>query len=116
MPTTPTPGQTPEDQKTDNLIAYSLGGIDVKVNRFIFGAIALLLALLALVAVKQGAFTPTTQLYFYPRTAYDLNKGMAVKLIGFKVGTVKSVNLEKDMRVKVTMMIDTEYAKLLGKN
>jgi phospholipid/cholesterol/gamma-HCH transport system substrate-binding protein len=42
-----------------------------------------------------------------------MNKGMAVKLVGFKVGSVESIAIEKDLRVMVELKIDATYAPMI---
>ena len=72
-----------------------------------------LAAVVVLLAYQQGAFTQRIQLYFLAGSAEGMNKGMAVKLVGFKVGSVESIAIEKDLRVMVELNIDAEYAPMI---
>ncbi len=80
---------------------------------FVLAALALLVALLAAVAWKQGAFTKTTQLYFFAHSADGMNKGMAVKFRGFRIGTVEELSLEPSGSVKVRLVIDSAYTRFV---
>ena len=83
---------------------------------FALTALLLLLALIGGVAWKQGAFAKTTQLYFFAKTAYGMNKGMAVKFSGFRIGSVEEVSLEPNGSVKVRMVIDNAYTRFVSKD
>ena len=83
---------------------------------FALTALLLLLALIGGVAWKQGAFAKTTQLYFFAKTAYGMNKGMAVKFSGFRIGSVEEVSLEPNGSVKVRMVIDNAYTRFVPKD
>jgi phospholipid/cholesterol/gamma-HCH transport system substrate-binding protein len=61
-------------------------------------------------------FTPTIKAYFYAGTADGLNKGMAVKLVGFRVGSVQDISIEPDRRVKVELDIVEKYASMIFGN
>jgi phospholipid/cholesterol/gamma-HCH transport system substrate-binding protein len=80
-----------------------------------FGLAALLLlaALFAAVAWKQGAFAKTTQLYFFANTGDGMNKGMAVKFRGFRIGTVEELSLEPSGKVKVRMVVENTYIRFV---
>lgn len=80
---------------------------------FMLAALLLLVALLAGVAWKQGAFTKTTQLFFFANSADGMNKGMAVKFRGFRIGTVAEISLEPSGSVKVRMLIDSAHTRFV---
>jgi phospholipid/cholesterol/gamma-HCH transport system substrate-binding protein len=80
---------------------------------FVLAALLLMCALVGAVAWKQGLFAKTTQLYFFANTAYGMNKGMAVKFSGFRIGSVDEVTLESDGSVKVRMLINTSYLRFV---
>ncbi len=80
---------------------------------FVLAALLLLAALFAGIAWKQGAFTKTTQLFFFAKTGYGMNKGMAVKFRGFRIGTVEEVSLEPSGSVKVRLVIDSTYTRFV---
>jgi len=80
---------------------------------FLVVAVASLLVAIALLAYNQGAFTRTIRVFFYAGTADGMNTGMAVKLVGFKVGAVDGITIEPDLRVKVELKVDAKYASMI---
>ena len=80
---------------------------------FVLAALALLVALAAAVAWKQGAFTKTTQLFFFAKSADGMNKGMAVKLRGFRIGTLEELSLEPGGNVRGRLVIDSAYTRFV---
>jgi phospholipid/cholesterol/gamma-HCH transport system substrate-binding protein len=80
---------------------------------FVLTALVLLAALIGAVAWKQGLFTKTTQLYFFAKSAYGMNNGMAVKFSGFRIGTVEEVTLEPNGSVKARMAVDNTYIRFV---
>lgn len=96
----------------------SRGARDITLASRIFLVVAVLsLAVTGvLLAYNQGAFTPTVKVYFYAGTADGMNKGMAVKLVGFNVGSVGSISIEPDLRVKVELKIVEKYAPMIYSN
>jgi phospholipid/cholesterol/gamma-HCH transport system substrate-binding protein len=77
----------------------------------LFIGVGLLLGggLLLGLAVRQGYFSPKTPVYFIASSGSDLRPGMAVKLSGFKIGQVHSVELNQRARVDVEMQIEDKY-------
>jgi len=96
----------------------SRGARDITLASRIFLVVAVvsLVAAALLLAHNQGAFTPTVNVYFYAGTAEGMNKGMAVKLVGFNVGSVGSIAIEPDLRVKVELKIVEKYAPMIYSN
>jgi phospholipid/cholesterol/gamma-HCH transport system substrate-binding protein len=72
-------------------------------------------ALLAF-AYAHRWLTPTLDLYFYTHTATGLNRGMAVKLVGFNVGSLDEVSIVGELRVKGKVVIDRKYRDAVGKD
>jgi len=89
------------------------GARDITLASRIFLALAVLsmAAGVALLAYHQGAFTRRIHVYFL--AADGMNTGMAVKLVGFKVGSVDSMSIDNDLRVKVDMKIDAKYVEMI---
>lgn len=63
--------------------------------------------------VKKGYLTPKSTVYFVADSGQDIKTGMPVKLSGFKVGSVESLTLDRETRVRVEMRIEDEYMALL---
>jgi ABC-type transporter Mla subunit MlaD len=79
-------------------------GIRKQVNAFLLTAFLGFIGLVGLVAYKQGMFEQHTQIYFHAPDATGINKGMAVRLHGVPVGTVKEVELaERGARVRLAI-------------
>jgi len=92
------------------------GARDITLASRIFlgvGVVSLVAAVL-LLAYHQGAFTKYIHVFFNAETADGLNKGMAVKLVGFKVGSVENISIGSDLGVRVEVKIDAQYAPMLG--
>jgi len=80
---------------------------------FLVLGVVSLVAAVVLLAHHQGAFTKRIHIYFVAETANGMNKGMAVKLVGFKVGAVEGITIENDLRVMVALAVDAEYAPMI---
>lgn len=83
---------------------------------FMWGALLVLLLLGILIAFQQNYFVRKTTVYFFAPNAQGLSKGMAVKFIGFKVGSVQSVAMQPNATVKVQMSLDNDYVPLIGRD
>ena len=88
---------------------------DIAVASRIFLVVALLAlaGALGMLAWHQGVFTRTLNVTFYAGTADGMNKGMAVKLVGFKVGSVDAITVTPDLRVKVSVKLDEKYQNVI---
>ncbi len=83
----------------------------LKLGLFIGLGLVLGLSLLLGMAVRQGYFSAKTPVFFIAESGADLRAGMAVKLSGFKIGTVRRVDLNEAARVDVEMAIEDRYMK-----
>lgn len=83
-------------------------GIKKKVNLFLIAAVLALLGAVGLISYKQGVFVRHTSIYFYATDVFGINKGMAVKLFGLPVGSVKAM-LISDRGVKVELSIASGF-------
>src|SRR6185503_19998925 len=90
-------------------------GIRKQVSMFLFTALAGFAALVTLVAYKQGMFVPHTDIYFHAPDATGINKGMAVRLHGVPVGTVREVELV-ERGVRVRLGINNDYLERLPRS
>jgi ABC-type transporter Mla subunit MlaD len=86
----------------------------LKVNAFLLIALLLVGAFMGLVAYKQGWFVHQTQIHFVTANALGLSKGMPVKLYGFTIGSVASMELS-DEGVDVRLSIMSEYMPRIPK-
>ena len=83
-------------------------GIRSQVNAFLLSALIGFAGVLGLVAWKQGMFVQHINVYFHAPDATGINKGMAVRLNGVPVGSVKDVELA-DRGVRVRLAINANY-------
>jgi phospholipid/cholesterol/gamma-HCH transport system substrate-binding protein len=90
-------------------------GLELKTGLFLLLAAFLVAGILAAL-VRQGVFTQTTQLHFFANSAQGIGKGMAVQLFGFKIGAVDTLNLEPNGTVKVRLLVQSEYLRLINQD
>ena len=80
------------------------------------GAAGVMLLVLLMIAVKQDYFHRSTTIYFFTPNAQGLSAGMAVKFVGFKVGSVQDVSMQPNATVRVKLALDNEYVHLIGQD
>lgn len=90
--------------------------IEKRTRRFMLGAVVVLLLVLAMIAARQDLFSRSTTILFFTPNAQGLSKGMAVKFIGFKVGSVRDVSMQPNATVQVSVSLDNEYVQLIGQD
>jgi len=71
-------------------------------------AVLLAATLAGSIAYQHGAFSPLAQVYFIADDAAALTPGTTVRISGFRVGKISSMELQPDLKVKVTLTIDAE--------
>lgn len=86
-------------------------GLNKKVFIFVAIAVVASLAMVITQAAKQGFFSAKTTLLLEAPTGVDLRPGMDVKLSGFKIGSVSTVDLNENARVDLQLRIEDEYMK-----
>jgi phospholipid/cholesterol/gamma-HCH transport system substrate-binding protein len=91
-------------------------GLELKTGLFLLLAAFLIGAGILAALVRQGVFTQTTQLHFFANSAQGIGKGMAVQLFGFKIGAVDALNLEPNGTVKVRLLVQSEYLRLINQD
>ena len=99
--------------KTSTEMISSLRRVALASRLFLAIAVVSLCAAVALLAWHQGAFTRTIRVFFYAGTADGMHRGMAVKLIGFKVGYLDEIAIDNDLRVKVQIRLDRKYVPMI---
>ena len=80
---------------------------------FLAGALLAAASVTLVLAARQGLFKQTVPLYFVANSAADINRGMPVKAVGFRIGSVGEIVLQPDSSVKVRMDIDGEYIRFI---
>jgi phospholipid/cholesterol/gamma-HCH transport system substrate-binding protein len=69
-------------------------------------AVVLALVLAGGIASKHGLFSRHAEVYFISDSAAGISPGLSVRLSGFRVGSVTAVDLQNDLKVRVTMKIE----------
>lgn len=85
-------------------------------RRFLLFGLFAVLAVIATILVRQGLFRQTATLGFVTDSAQDINKGQAVRIGGFRVGSVTNVTLRPDGRVEVGMEIDADHLRFVTRD
>jgi phospholipid/cholesterol/gamma-HCH transport system substrate-binding protein len=88
-------------------------GLFVKVSIFVLLAVVGVVFNFFYAALRQGLFVPKTEIYFVAPTSQDIHEGMAVKLAGFKIGSVKRMTLNEKAQTRVDLMIEDRYMHFL---
>lgn len=88
---------------------------------FTLAPIVAIAALLLTAAVRQNWFSPTDRLYVFADTGVGITTGMPVKIKGFAVGTVTSLDLVppeegKPPKVRIALKVNREYMAFIGKD
>ena len=82
-------------------------------RRFLIIAVLVTLALIVAIFVRQGLLRQTVGFSFVADSAQDIAKGQAVRIAGFRVGSVTEVNLRDDGSVAVSLEVDAENARFV---
>jgi phospholipid/cholesterol/gamma-HCH transport system substrate-binding protein len=82
-------------------------------RRFLIIAILVTLALVVAIFVRQGLLRQTVSFSFVADSAQDIAKGQAVRIAGFRVGSVTEVNLRDDGSVAVSLEVDAGNARFV---
>lgn len=88
-------------------------GLFVKVSIFVLLAVLGIAFNFMYAALRQGLFLKKSQIYFVAPTSQDIHEGMAVKLSGFKIGTVKEMTLNDAAQTRVDLLIEDRYMHFL---
>lgn len=87
-----------------------------RVRWFVAGAVLIAMAAIIFMSMQKGLFQRTTQLHSFADSAKGMVPGMAVKLNGFKVGTLGSLSMDADGRVSMLLLVSDEYVHLIHKD
>lgn len=91
-------------------------GRNRRLGWFVAGAVLIVIAAMAFMSVQKGLFKRTAQLHFFADSGKGMAPGMAVKLNGFKVGTLDKLVMDTDGRVSVVLLVGEEYVHLIHKD
>lgn len=82
-------------------------------RRFLILAVLLTLAVVAAIFVRQGLLRQTVSYGFVTDSAQDIAKGQAVRIAGFRVGSVSQVSLRDDGSVAVSIEVDADHMRFV---
>lgn len=85
--------------------------LEAVVGAFVIGALAAILALVAYIGSENDLFAEKYHLRFRADSGTGLQKGMPVKLSGFRIGRIQEITLDNEAKVIVRMKIDRKYSK-----
>jgi phospholipid/cholesterol/gamma-HCH transport system substrate-binding protein len=88
-------------------------GLFVKISIFVLLALVGIAFNFLYAALRQGVFLQKTPIYFVAPSSQDIHEGMAVKLSGFKIGTVKTMTLNEMAQTQVEVLIEDRYMHFL---
>ena len=88
-----------------------LRNLEKKIGIFAFCALLGIFAGLLFIGLENDFFTRKFTLSFTVPKGTSFTKGMPVKLSGFRIGRVKSIDLNEQAAVDVVMQIDEKYQK-----
>jgi len=91
-------------------------GRNRRLGWFVAGAVLIVIASAAFMAVQKGLFKRTTQLHCLADSAKDMTAGMAVKLNGFKIGVLERLAMDADGHVSMVLAVSDEYVRLIHKD
>ncbi len=89
--------------------------LEFKAGVMLMVAIVGIVVLVLLLGIERDLFTKKFSLKFVAENGAGINKGMPVKLSGFKIGRVSKVELIEGARVRVTAEVSQKYAEYLRK-
>lgn len=87
--------------------------VETRARFFIFVAVAGFIGLVVFVVWKQEVFRSSRVIHLIAGSSQGIQKGMAARLSGFRIGKVSDVELEGENRVRVTLEVFSEYAHFL---
>ena len=85
-----------------------------KVGGFLLIASLTLFAMLTALGFTRTLFVPTAELYISLPHSRSISSGTAVMLRGFRIGEVRSLELDKEGRVDARIAIEARYLPWLG--
>lgn len=83
--------------------------IEIKTGVLVLSAIAGIIAVIILIGMERDLFTKKYRISFISESGAGFVKGMPVKLSGFKIGRVRSMELAGDARVEIVAEINRKY-------
>lgn len=89
---------------------------NVRLGAFVLGGLLFLVLLLYMIGKKEHLFGATYLLKARFTDAGGLVEGNNVRFSGINVGTVKSIKIQEDAAIEITMVIDEKMLSVIRKN
>lgn len=83
--------------------------LELKIGLFILLAIGGCVAAVVFIGLQSDLFTPKIRLNFTADNGVGFSRGMPVKLSGFRIGRVESIDLNDQAKVDVRLQVDQKY-------
>jgi len=90
--------------------------LKVKIAAFTVIAFSAVAAIILFIGKENDIFTQKYELSFIADKGTGFTRGMPVKLSGFRIGRVKSIDLNNVAKVDVVLQIDKKYQKWITKD
>jgi phospholipid/cholesterol/gamma-HCH transport system substrate-binding protein len=85
--------------------------LEAIVGAFVIGALAAVIAAVMYVGTENDLFGEKYHIRFRSETGTGIQKGLPVKLSGFRIGRIQKISLDDQAKVIVRMKIDRKYSK-----
>ncbi len=85
--------------------------LEAVVGAFVLGALAAVVAAVMYIGTEKDLFGEKYYLQFRSDSGTGIQKGMPVKLSGFRIGRIQKISLDDQAKVIVRMKIDRKYSK-----
>ncbi len=85
--------------------------LEAVVGAFAIGAVAAVVALFVYIGSENDLFAERYHIRFRTATGTGLQKGLPVKLSGFRIGRIRELSLDEQAMMVVRMKIDRKYSK-----
>ncbi len=85
--------------------------LEAVVGAFVIGALAAIIAVVVYIGSENDLFAEKYHLRFRADSGTGIQKGMPVKLSGFRIGRIQKISLDEQAKVIVRMKIDRKYSK-----
>lgn len=89
--------------------------LERKVGIFVLFALVMLSVIFFFMGKERGIFTTKYLLFLTVDSGSGFIEGIPVKLLGFKIGKVRSLALTQEAKVRVALEINKEYQRLIRK-
>ncbi|MBI5235464.1 MAG: MCE family protein [Deltaproteobacteria bacterium] len=87
--------------------------LELKIGVMVVCAVAGIILVIVSIGIQKDLFTKKYDLYFLSTSGVGFKVGMPVKLSGFKIGRIKTIELTEGAKVKVVAEVNKKYENWL---